>query len=206
MQMKSPKLVAPKRLLIWITIAAWGLIVPAHSQFDQTKFDELLKTKEYDAAWRVIEQIESTADANIYWQKGILLGTGVLSSGFDRCRAIHNLEKAQDMGALYVRSSLDFLYRGDWVGIAALEGNAFALLEVGFRLETQKSPMLVFDLLRGVKESRRYYMKAAEMGNATAKRQLKEINRKHPKLGPLTAAQKTPFVFKKVLCPVRVSK
>lgn len=145
----------------------------AEKAYDVVRFGKLLKTNKYDAAWTYIKDIESDNDGDLYFQKGTLLGSGLLSQGIDKCAAVFNFEKALQLKDSYVIGSLDFLYGGDWAGIAALEGNARALVEVGYRLSISKVQSNIFagvDKTRPAKDAYSYYHHAFKLGSKLAKK------------------------------------
>jgi len=192
------------RITILSLIALMGLssFALALEQWEKD-INALLLERKFDDAFELINQQEINNIPSIYQYKGLLLGSGVLSSGKDLCGAVINLEKAYvDRKFLY--KDLNFLYGGDWAGIAAIEGNREALFDVGDRIRfTEKSMALVlfYDDALGIKESHIYYFNAAELGHEEAKKVLAIRKWKYPNIDFSKFEKK--MQFKEIYCPVR---
>jgi hypothetical protein len=171
-----------------------------------TEYRALEEQARYDQAYAIVTRAELEQDPRAAQIRGLLLGSGVLSSGRDRCAAVLNLEFAHRHGRHYLRATLDYLYGGDWPGIAALEGNAEALYIVGSRLfssEVQENALLVYNNELQLTDAYRYLYASMLLGyDKAAEHELVKANSNATVPAPMAA----PMTFKEVMCPVRFSK
>ncbi len=197
------------RIIILATIFLIGLdnasFAGERQKAKQWEIDlaNLIKEKRYDEALSFVNKSDLPENPVIFQARGHLLGSGLLSSGKDLCGAIYNLEKAYESWK-FLLVDLNFLYGGDWAGIAALEGNAEALFYVGERILFSKSngsAFLIYDETLAAKESYIYFYNAAELGHEEAKNYLTRISNKNPNIDFSRYAKK--IRFKEIYCPVR---
>lgn len=164
----------------------------------------LLFERKFDEAFELVNKIKSS-QPSINQYKGYLLGSGVLSSGKDLCGAIKYLEKAY-ISWKSIRSDLDFLYGGDWAGIAAMEGNRQALFDMGVRISKKRNSPYFFatDELISIKKSQIYFFNAAQLGLVAAEEYLFRHNKQY--LDVDFSKYRVKMKFKKILCPIRMNQ
>lgn len=191
-------------LLSIVVITGESVLASEKKVVDWNAYYELSEKGAFNQAYEYIKKYsEYLDDPNIYFQMGILEGSGKLEGGVNRCGAILNLERAFSMGLKYVLPTMDSLYGGDWVSYASLEGNAHALYLSGMRiLETKASsnPLSVYDKNVNKNNAIQYFRAAQKLGNWEAADTLK-------KLGALQQSdprkQDIPE-YRMVFCPVRI--
>lgn len=93
------------------------------------RIQSFLRSEEYTQAWAELEKIGETRNAWIYWQRGYMKFFG-LHGNADKCGAVLDLEQAYRLGAKYAIELLNYIYNGDWVAVAAEEGQREALYEL----------------------------------------------------------------------------
>ena len=138
-------------MLAWVLLAT--TVLPANAigfgvTWDQELFQSLYNQGKYDEAFNILMQPDLEPSFELFRDRGFLRGSGLLSSEFDLCATVLDLERAYALGGEYLLGALDFLYDGDWSSIAALEGNPDAMMNVGVRLLNSKiesNPFLVYD-------------------------------------------------------------
>ncbi|MCP4385534.1 MAG: hypothetical protein GY798_29665, partial [Hyphomicrobiales bacterium] len=99
----------------------------AAEDFDRSAYSEAIEAEKWDEAWELIKDADGTTDTQIFGERGMLLGSGFLSTGIHRCEAVLQFELAIEHGALWVRGMLNSLYAGDWMSFASIEGSRTAL-------------------------------------------------------------------------------
>jgi len=170
----------------------------------EQKYSELVDSKQYDIALEYLDQIPQRETPEAAQHRGFLLGSGLLKSGVNVCDAIVNLEQAYSQGIKFVRGAMDYLYGGDWAGIAAIEGSPTALFEVGSRMHSSNissNPFLAFDRARNLTDSHAYFFNGARLGDVNSGAALKLIELELSEMD-LTVRPRV-MRFKQVLCPPR---
>lgn len=140
--------------------------------------------KQAETAWELLETLGDTTYTELYTLRAFIIASGQLSSGFDRCAAILNAEKAAERGSMMpAYGLLRGLYEGEWISIAALEGSRIALFFKGYRLlTTDRYPnaLAMFDNERPLRDAAPYLYLSAELGHEPAIRQIRHLERTHP--------------------------
>lgn len=173
-------------------------------EFDEDEFNNAIREKRYEFAWELIRNYSPEDDGGIYFQKAVLLGSGFLKTGIDRCGAVRNLETAEAQGAKYARGALNYLYRGDWATIAALEGSPAALFEIGERMRgatPSGNPFAALDPGRNIRLSYNYFKNASMLGHKGAQKELLELEREFGKRFFEGGYKK--MSFRSVICQIR---
>ena len=184
-------------------IISLHLVINARSEeFNKNTYNTYISNKDYESAWKYISSFENTSDSNLLFQKGMLQGSGLLKSGINTCLSVYFLEQAEEAGAKYVRGSLDYIYGGKWSSIAALEGNAKALYEVGIELLNAKvsnNGFLALDRDRSARDAYRYFRASSQLGYQPASQKLMQLKNSLD-----IAEEKIPDLkLMKILCPIR---
>lgn len=139
-----------------------------------------------DVAWEKIKDLEDSDDPFLYVNKALMQASGRLTSGFDRCGAIINAEKAAERGNVTpAHDLLRGLYEGEWISIAALEGSRLALYYKGYRLmKTDIYPYALdlFDDERSLKDAAPYLYLSAELGYEPAIDRIRQLETEHPEI------------------------
>ena len=180
-----------------------------------------IKEGKYDLAYEQLKKVDLEKNPATNLQIGLLLGSGVLSTGQDNCGAILAIENYMfkyknretedymlDILSVPMASSLDYLYGGDWVALAALEGQPAALYLMGkrkfYEIEKSSNPTYDASSLEAAKEAYGYFYNSAQLGFRPARSfqdtmeimfRMK-IKLDHKKL-------QTKMQFKQIICPVR---
>lgn len=171
---------------------------------EERAINALLFEKKFDEAFEIANKFSSYHFSEFAQYTGYLLGSGVLSSGRDLCGAIENLEKAY-FNWEFIRNDLNFLYGGDWAGIAAMEGNRNALFDMGYRIYSNKHIIRSdFDSTLPIKEAYKYFYNAGELGHLTAEWYAKAFIKKYPDID--FSKYKSKIQFKQILCSVRTPR
>lgn len=190
-------------------------------EFDWPKFYDLWEQEKWDEAWEVVEGTDGTKDITIFSIRGILLGSGKLSTGRDRCDAALQFEQAIEHGAAWVYAYLDTLYAGDWMTLAAMEGSRSALFHLSLRVYYNGKDgkgLYAFDKgkegktsvthnnLRALKDSAPFLYLAAQLGYERAQKRIELLSRWHPEIYNLEHEDaEIPWgEYKRVFCPVRI--
>ena len=198
-----------KKFMLFFLIAIMGLnsyvVAEEKQKSERWKIDvnTLLEKGKFEEAYNFIMQPDMPDNPLVYQLRGLLLGSGVLSSGKDLCAAVLNLEKAY-VSYKFLQKDLNFLYGGDWASVAAMEGNRDALLAVGERLlfaNENSSSFFLFDKKIAVKQSYNYIYNAAELGLEDAKKLLATIKRHNAEMDFSPYEKK--ISFREIYCPVR---
>ena len=198
-----------KKFMLFFLIAIMGLnsyvVAEENQKSERWKIDvnTLLEKGKFEEAYNFIMQPDMPDNPLVYQLRGLLLGSGVLSSGKDLCAAVLNLEKAY-VSYKFLQKDLNFLYGGDWASVAAMEGNRDALLAVGERLlfaNENSSSFFLFDKKFAVKQSYNYIYNAAELGLEDAKKLLATIKRHNAEMDFSPYEKK--ISFREIYCPVR---
>ncbi len=198
-----------KKFMLFFLIAIMGLnsyvVAEENQKSERWKIDvnTLLEKGKFEEAYNFIMQPDMPDNPLVYQLRGLLLGSGVLSSGKDLCAAVLNLEKAY-VSYKFLQKDLNFLYGGDWASVAAMEGNRDALLAVGERLlfaNENSSSFFLFDKKIAVKQSYNYIYNAAELGLEDAKKLLATIKRHNAEMDFSPYEKK--ISFREIYCPVR---
>ena len=198
-----------KKFMLFFLIAIMGLnsyvVAEEKQKSERWKIDvnTLLEKGKFEEAYNFIMQPDMPDNPLVYQLRGLLLGSGVLSSGKDLCAAVLNLEKAY-VSYKFLQKDLNFLYGGDWASVAAMEGNRDALLAVGERLlfaNENSSSFFLFDKKIAVKQSYNYIYNAAELGLEDAKKSLAAIKRHNAEIDFSPYEKK--ISFREIYCPVR---
>ncbi|MCP4407009.1 MAG: hypothetical protein GY807_04480 [Gammaproteobacteria bacterium] len=181
----------------------------SEDKLDWDRYSSFINEQNFDEAWGLIKDVDGGSNSEIFVEKGMLLGSGQLSSGVQRCEAVQQLEAALELGALGVLGLLNSLYGGDWISIASIEGNRIALEMMAWRIldyPKNEHVFFVFDKNRAAREAAPYMYRSAELGNEAAIRRLARLSREYPEIfnrekksGDLPWAD-----FKEIYCPTRV--
>ena len=173
------------------------------AEFDYKRFNDHMQNDRYQQAWEMLDDDSVVGNPDLQFQKGILLGSGLVRIENSLCEAVYSFEKAQELGALYVRGALDALYGGDWVAIASQEGERIALYETGLRyldLKIQTNPFVYFDKLYSVKKAYQYFHQSQRLGSERPQKRKSELEKQQLDLLNLELEDSE---FKKVICDVR---
>ncbi len=198
-----------KKFMLFFLIAIIGLnsyvVAEEKQKSEQWEIElvKLIKEKRYDEAFTVTNQDNIEESTSLYYNRGLLLGSGVLSTGQNICAAILNLEKAYKEWK-FVQGALNFLYGGDWASVAAMEGNSDALYFSGLRALTSNrsdNPFLSLDESLPIKTAYRFFYNAAELGHQKAKKKLAALEAEYLNID--FSKYQTKMDFKKIICPVR---
>ena len=168
-------------------------------EFDKA-FNDLLKQESYEEAARIVEINGHLHHADYYLYRGYFIYTERIRGS--RCEAVRDFEQSLQLGNRFVLGYLNYYYNGDWVAIAAIEGQALALSMLAERYEQQyltgapsgSSP-------RVLRKIYKLYSLAYERGAKDVKKQLKETESRMRAQGVKTA--EISFPLKAVFCPVR---
>lgn len=167
------------------------------------KMVTLVKGKKFDDAFALFNHYKLNKNYSYSYWKGLFLGSGVLSTGKDSCAAIINFEKSHEKN-IPALAALNFEYGGDWISIAAVEGNRQALFDLGFRtlgMEKNTPMILFYDDTLQIKEAYRYFFNAAELGHLEAKKYLVRLEKRYPDID--FTKHQIKIKFKEIHCPVR---
>ncbi len=189
------------RIIILATIFLMGQsnISFALEQWEKD-LNNFLEEGKFDEAFELLNREDLVNNLAAIDARGALLATDLLSSGRDKCQAVLNLEKVFPSWQFLIMD-LNFLYGGDWAGIAALEGNSYALYIVGKRTLTSKNFISTRDKTINAKDAYVYFYNAALLGYERAEEKILEIKTNYPDID-FTKYQ-TKIEFKEIYCPVR---
>ncbi|MCP4314526.1 MAG: hypothetical protein GY789_00440 [Hyphomicrobiales bacterium] len=190
------------------------LLIVAHTydgkseELDWNRYSAYIDEQKFDDAWALIKDVDAGSNPEIFVEKGMLLGSGQLSSGVQTCEAVQNLEAALELGALGVMGLLNSLYGGDWISIASVEGNRIALEMQAWRIldyPKNKHIFYVFDENKAAREAAPFMYRSAELGNELAIRRLVRLGREYPEIfNTENKNRDLPWAnFKEIYCPIR---
>ncbi len=192
------------KIILFVSFTFVGLSNISFAQEDwREEVNSLLEAEKYDEAYAIVSDPALDEDTAAHTMRGVLLGSGLLSSGQDICAAVLNFEKAF-IKQKFVQGSLNFLYYGDWAAIASIEGNADALYFSGLRANLSSisdNLLLGYDELLAAKTAYKYFYNASLLGHEEAKNRLLELEAANPNVDFSTYKKK--INFKKIICPVR---
>lgn len=193
--------------LIIFTTSAWS----QNNIIDNDHFKKLYSERKFDDIWGLIKDLDNPNDDSVNFTKGILLGSGLLTTGLDLCEAVRHFERIEERGGLYARAALNNLYEGDWISIAALEGSRIAIYHKAIRLLNAKFPLAPSLMAnstlqdKNLKTSIQLLQKASEMGLKKANIELEKLKLQNLKSYNNLTKESTSLVKKPmhIICAIR---
>ena len=84
-----------ERSLFFACLLASTIFSPAalcdKTDFDWDTYGDFIQSKNFDEAWEMIKDVEDGTKPTFNIEKGVLLGSGNLSVGVQRCEAVREL-------------------------------------------------------------------------------------------------------------------